>query len=187
MRAFAISCDQVADLKMGRAEPDRKRLQSLWMFDPASITAALGSAKAILDLLKNVTDTQLAIKINSEVANVQGKLIDVQQQALALQMDNQQLRAEIEKFRSHVQHHSVIWRIRPDGTEDGPFCPACVAEGRDMRLILRPHVDQTQTHWHLYCPNAHVSVGGTRDLGRGREPTYVLPKELVPENYFFLR
>jgi hypothetical protein len=79
------------------------------------------------------------------------EVIDVEQQALALQLDNQQLRAEIEKFRSHVQHHSVSWRLHPDGTEDGPFCPVCVGEGRDMRLILCPHVDQTQADWHLYA------------------------------------
>jgi hypothetical protein len=51
------------------------------MFDPTSITAALGSAKVIIDLLKNANDAQLAMKISSEVANLQGRLIDVQQQA----------------------------------------------------------------------------------------------------------
>jgi len=49
------------------------------MLDPASISAALGSAKAILDLLKGANDAQLAIRISGEVANVQGRLIDVQQ------------------------------------------------------------------------------------------------------------
>jgi hypothetical protein len=93
------------------------------MFDPASIVAALGSAKTILDLLKNANDAQLAIRISTEVANVQGQLIDVQQQALALQTENQSLRAEIEKSKVYVQHHSVIWKVRPDGSEDGPFCP----------------------------------------------------------------
>jgi hypothetical protein len=58
------------------------------MFDPASINAALSSVKSIFDLLKNANDAQLAMKISSEVANVQGRLIDVQQQALALQNDN---------------------------------------------------------------------------------------------------
>jgi hypothetical protein len=83
------------------AKESSQGLESLRMFDASSITAALGSAKTILDLLKNANDAQLAMKISSEVANLQGKLIDVQQQALALQQDNQQLRGEIEKFRSH--------------------------------------------------------------------------------------
>ena len=89
------------------AKESSQGLESLRMFDASSITAALGSAKTILDLLKNANDAQLAMKISSEVANLQGKLIDVQQQALALQQDNQYLRGEIEKFRSHVHHHSV--------------------------------------------------------------------------------
>jgi hypothetical protein len=158
------------------------------MFDSASIAAALGSAKTILDLLKNANDAQLAMKISTEVANVQGQLIDVQQQTLALQSDNQQLRAEVEKYRSYAQHHSVIWRLHPDGKEDGPFCPACQGEGREMRLILRPHIDQTGAIWHLHCPIVHVNPNA-KSSGwepRKQEPTYAIPKELVPNDYFFL-
>jgi hypothetical protein len=159
------------------------------MFDASSISAALGSAKAILELVKSAKDAQLAMRISSEVANVQGKLIDVQQQALALQQENQQLRAEIENSRSHVQHHSVSWRLRPDGTEDGPFCPVCVGEGRDMRLILVPHVDQTREHFHLYCPKGHAGVADkNRPFHSPKpDPHYVIPKELIPDNYFFVR
>jgi hypothetical protein len=155
------------------------------MPDMMAISAALASAKAILDLLKNANDAQLARKISAEVANVQGRLIDVQQQAIELQESNQQLRAELARYQSFVHHHSVSWRKRDDGTEDGPFCPICVSEGCDMRLILRPIVDQTQTDWHLYCAKAHVSASGIRDLGRGREPTYVIPKSLLPADYFY--
>lgn len=159
------------------------------MFDAASITAALGSAKTILDLLKNANDAHLAMKISGEVANVQGQLIDVQQQALALQQENQALRGEIETLKSRVQHHSVVWRIRADGTEDGPFCPVCVGDGRDMRLILLPHVDQTGQRLHLYCPKSHA---GAADKHRpfhypNPEPHYAIPKELVPSDYFSLR
>ncbi len=158
------------------------------MFDPASISAALGSAKAILDLLKGANDAQLAIKISGEVANVQGRLIDVQQQALALQAENQQLRGEIEKFRSSSFHHSVNWRLLVDGSEDGPFCPVCAGEGVDMRLTLRGVVDQTGPMWHLQCPKTHkVGVGAEGIMGKGRELSYPIPKELVPENRYFLR
>jgi hypothetical protein len=159
------------------------------MFDPASIAAALGSAKAILDLAKNANDAQLAIKISTEVANVQGKLIDVQQQALALQSENQELRAEIERSRSYVQHHSVIWKRRDDATEDGLFCPACLGEGREMRLILWLQADQTRADWLTYCPKGHVDprikLQGFNPVKQ--EPTYAVPKELVPENYFYKR
>jgi hypothetical protein len=159
------------------------------MFDPASLAAVLGSVKNLLDLAKNANDAQLAIKISAEVGSIQGKLLDVQQQALSLQTENQQLRGQIEKARSYVQHHSVIWKRRPDETEDGPFCPACIGEDREMRLILRAHVDQTSDCWLTYCPKGHVATGATKhDVWQPKqEPHYAIPKSLLPENYFFQR
>jgi hypothetical protein len=158
------------------------------MFDPTGIGAALTSAKAILDLARNANDAQLAMKISSEVANVQGRLIDVQQQALTLQAENQQLRADVDRFRSYVFHHSVNWRVLPDGSEDGPFCPVCAGEGVDMRLTLRDHVDQSGTLLHLQCPKSHLAGIGLQGVGgRGREPSYAMPKELVPPNRYYLR
>lgn len=50
------------------------------MFDPFSMAAALGSLKAIIELVRNANDAQLAMKISGEVANIQGMLIDAQQQ-----------------------------------------------------------------------------------------------------------
>ncbi|HVC90154.1 MAG TPA: hypothetical protein VND66_05980 [Acidobacteriaceae bacterium] len=157
------------------------------MFDPSSIGAALGSVKTIIDLLKDANDKQLAFKINAEVANVQGKLLEVQQQALGLQLDNQELRAEIEKSKSYVQHHSVIWKLRSDGTEDGPLCPACIGEDREMRLVLVPHFDQTGPFWIVYCPKGHVDHRAKTQgfQVQKQESTYHVPKELLPENYFY--
>lgn len=156
------------------------------MFDPASIGAALTSAKAILELLKNANDAQLAMKISGEVATLQGRLIDVQQQVLATQTENEQLRAENQRFKTFRFHHNVSWRAQPDGTEDGPFCPVCVAEGRDMRLMLRAHVDQTGTLLHFQCPKSHSEPGAVRDLGRGREAVYSIPRELLPNDRYFV-
>lgn len=126
------------------------------MFDPAGIGAALGSAKVILELLKNANDAQLATKIGSEVANVQGRLIDVQQQALALQNENQELRDEIRQMKRAVEDensfqfmHGVYWRTSTiltleedeEGNRrkarywDGPFCPLCKdVNGKVVRL-----------------------------------------------------
>jgi hypothetical protein len=160
------------------------------MFDPASIGAALSSAKTIIDLVKNANDGQLAIRVSSAVAEVQGRLIEVQQQALDLQQENDKLRADIEKSRNYVQHHSAIWKIRPDGTEDGPFCPHCVGEGREMRLVLWNQADQTRTYWLTHCPKTHIDSRDKKPQGwmpASQEQTYVIPKDLVPENYFFHR
>jgi hypothetical protein len=72
------------------------------MFDPAGIGAALGSVKAILDLLKNANDAQLAMK------------------ALALQNENQELRDEVRRITRAVEEeksfqfiHGVCWKTRP--------------------------------------------------------------------------
>jgi hypothetical protein len=119
------------------------------MFDTATIGAALTSAKVILELAKNANDAQLAMKISSEIANLQARLIDVQQQALALQAENQDLRDDIRKMKRIIEEeesfeylHGMYWKTRSGppkqdfdehGNEivvseilwDGPFCPIC--------------------------------------------------------------
>ena len=158
------------------------------MFDAATVGGALTSLKTIVDLVKTANDTQLAARVSREVIEAQGKLFDIQREALALQTENQQFRAEIENFRSARFHHSVNWRVMEDGSEDGPFCPVCVGEGVEMRLVLRGVVDQTGPLWHLQCPKTHkVGVGAEGIMGRGRELSYPIPKELIPENRYFLR
>jgi hypothetical protein len=154
--------------------------------DITGISAALGSLKTVYDLLKNANDAQLAMKVSAEIANVQARLLDAQQQALAIQEDNQALRTELEKYKTFTHHHSVMWRIRPDGKEDGPFCPACNAERVDMRLTLVPQADQSRDYWLAWCPKQHVDPRHKPQawVGVRQEATYRVPKNLVAENYF---
>jgi hypothetical protein len=98
------------------------------MFDPASISAALGSAKAILDLLKGANDAQLAIRISGEVANVQGRLIDVQQQALDIQNENQNLRDEIRQLKARLAE-----------TVEAEPCPRCHKKGWHVESSAPDH------------------------------------------------
>src|SRR5271163_3940515 len=98
--------------------PARPSVQSRRMFDPASISAALGSAKAILDLLKGANDAQLAMRISAEVASVQGRLIEVQQQALDLQNENQNLRDDIRQLKTKLAE-----------TVEAEPCPRCNRKG----------------------------------------------------------
>ena len=88
------------------------------MFDPATISAALGSVKTILDVLRNANDAQLAMRILGELANVQGKLLDVQQQAIALQNENHGLREEIRQLKTKLE---VTVQAAP--------CPKCLRRG----------------------------------------------------------
>src|SRR3982750_1080922 len=128
------------------------------MLDIAALGGALSTIETIADLLKNANDAQLALRITPEIIALQGQLLDVQQQALALQVENNRLQSELNKARSYVQHHSVIWRKREDGSEDEPFCPICLGEQREMRL-LRQHVDQSGDYWFLQCGKQHVQKG----------------------------
>lgn len=119
------------------------------MFDTGTISAALTSAKVILDLTKSANDAQLAMKISVEIANLQGRLIDVQQQTLALQAENQDLRDEVRKFKQALEEeqsfdyrYGMYWKTRSGPPKDdfdekgneivtseilweGPFCPIC--------------------------------------------------------------
>jgi hypothetical protein len=148
---------------------------------------ATTAIKGIVGLAK--TSSHLELRRQSDEAlekvfDAKQKYFDLQESYFELGRENRKLKTELEKSRSYVFHHSVSWRILADGSEDGPFCPICVTEGKDMRLTLRDHVDQTQAAWYLYCTKNHVEPSGARDLSRGREPSYVVPKELVREEYF---
>lgn len=159
------------------------------MLELASLSAALGSVKNIYDLLKGANDAQLAMKVSAEVASIQGRLIEVQQQAIILQEENQSLKAEIDKARSYTHHHSVTWRKIADNKEDGPFCSTCIGEGREMRLVLIPHVDQSGDCWSVWCPKGHIDPRAKQQgwTPLKQEQRVAVPKALVADNYFFVR
>jgi hypothetical protein len=97
-------------------------------------------------------------------------LIDVQQQALALQNENQELRDElrclkraIEEEKSFQFMHGVYWKTRSvartdrldeDGNPmgellwDGPFCPLCMdAGGKAVRSKSTGQTFRSQPVW----------------------------------------
>jgi hypothetical protein len=151
------------------------------------LNLATTAIKGIVGLAKTSSDLELKQQSDEALEKVfeaKQKYFDLQESYFELGRENRELKTELEKGRSYVFHHSVNWRILADGSEDGPFCPICVTEGKDMRLMLRDHVAQTQAAWYVYCTKRHLEPSGARDLSRGREPSYVVPKALVRENYF---
>ena len=56
-----------------------------------------------------------------------------------------------------------------------------------MRLILGGVVDQSKEFWHLQCAKSHLAGVGMERYGRGRELSYAVPKELVPDNRYIIR
>jgi hypothetical protein len=117
------------------------------MFDVGTMSAAFGSLKTVVELAKNASDGQVAVKISQEIASVQSKLIDVQQQALSLQEENQRLREQLQQIKAAADKensflflHGVYWSTFEsvssgrdhDGEYQesqliyrGPFCPLC--------------------------------------------------------------
>jgi len=155
------------------------------------ISSGLSALKAAADLTRAARDAAKAGLLKPEefagrVAEIYDYIIDSKEALLTAQQEFSILRNENETLKSTVFHHSVSWRKVPDGPEDGPFCPICVSEGINMRLVFRDHVDQSGAFWFLPCPKTHVGTSVVRDLGRGREPVYTVPKELVAEGRYFL-
>jgi hypothetical protein len=120
------------------------------MFDPATFGAALTSLKAIIDLARNANDAQLAMRISSEVATIQGRLIDVQQQALALQAENQELKVTIQSFSDDKAFEESLefdprGLYKRDGTNGSEYyCSACWDSGK-KRIRVYGKVEATGT------------------------------------------
>lgn len=94
------------------------------------VNGTIGLLKDARDAAKQSDDHDLKAKLN----DVYDAVLELKEVIGNLRQENAELRAEIENSRSYVQHHSAIWKRGPGGTEDGPFCPTCMGEGREMRL-----------------------------------------------------
>lgn len=127
------------------------------MFDPTILTAALGSLKIVIDLVKNANDAQLALKVSSEVVNIQARLLTVQQQAIEIQAENLRLTEENSRLRKAMDvderlrvEGGMYWLSREGNQDDGPFCTACW-DSRSKLVRIQPArvmgIDNGQT-----CP-----------------------------------
>jgi len=150
----------------------------------AAIAAGFASLRTAAELTRLTRD---ALKSGADPADLAGRIaeiydyiIDSKQALLAAQEELTRTMAEIERLRSFRFHHSVSWRIISDGSEDGPFCPICVAQQTDMRLMIRNVVPADQSVWLFSCPASHVPEG------KGREHVYCVPKTMVPENRYMV-
>ena len=135
------------------------------MFDPVSMTAALTSLKSIIYLAKGANNAQLAMHISSEVAQIQERLIDVQQQVLGLQTENQQLRdtvrrmSEIAAFRAAVSFDGKVYWKRDCEKWDGPFCPVCLDD--QSKIVRLDHQRSNEGGLLWFWCNVHKINFGT--------------------------
>lgn len=94
--------------------------------------------------------------IGSAVADIQSKLLEVQQQALRMAEENQSLREELrsQKAASDLSsrismHDGAIWCRQDNGTEEGRYCPACWGDAN--KLVFPEVVYQDPKSWQLLC------------------------------------
>jgi len=100
--------------------------------DPVTGFAAVSG---LLNVLKEVTGIAKGVnsgELNSRIADMQLKVLDVQEKLLALQADNFRLTEANRKLQSDADRRGCVvfldhaqWEKNEDGTEDGPFCPSC--------------------------------------------------------------
>lgn len=139
------------------------------MFDLATFGAAIASLKTIKDLAEAVNNAQLSFKIVDEVGQIQGRLLDVQQQAFALQRENASLREELQQLRKNALvflDGGVYWEKRPDGMCDGPLCPVCWGLN-DKRLPMVKNESRNHPEYVVYMCNHHPAIVVDRKVPKG--------------------
>jgi hypothetical protein len=124
--------------------------------DITVITGALTSIKTILDISKTLQDQKIVSAINSAVADVQVKLIEAQQQIMAVQDENRSLKETLAEVHDHKSlealvsfHDAAYWKKREDGKEDGPYCPSCWDLNR--KLVVPAISDSNGRVALLFC------------------------------------
>lgn len=112
------------------------------------IGGAIQAVKAVIDLSKGLATVVERVRDNAIRAELNGKIIEVQQRVMELQEaivklreENAHLRKEaeaaanLEAFKARYRYEeSVCWKYDDAGKRDGPFCPSCVDEGRERRF-----------------------------------------------------
>jgi hypothetical protein len=132
--------------------------------DMASISAAIGSARALTDILKAAAsvaiDTKALSRINeaqTQVSNLLGALLETQGDLFKLQSENQELRRQIQtqedwekKKASYQLQETAGGAFVYVSISDSPkhyLCPRCF-EKREIQLLQRAGSG-------LECPNCN--------------------------------
>jgi hypothetical protein len=118
---------------------------------------AIASATALLEGIKKARE--VAKRVNN--AEMQGVLLDAQEQALALKEEVLALRTENQQLREQItQQHDVYFEdsaywTRTESGRDGPYCSLCY-EDAGKRISMRP-----QSGNRFWCPRCQKSCSVT--------------------------
>lgn len=106
--------------------------------------AGLGILKTASELIKGIREIlgERDVKLDEVVARIieiqglisdgRNALIDAQEQLLeknraifALEQDNRKLQEELSRRQQGRVHDNAAWKVLPDDSEEGPYCPNC--------------------------------------------------------------
>lgn len=97
------------------------------MVDISALGAALSSLKVLYDLAKNANDASLATKISAAVADLQGRILDVQIQAQGLLEENIKLKEQVAELQAALKQKEEMKFAKGAyyTTDSGPYCQHC--------------------------------------------------------------
>jgi len=111
------------------------------MVDIATITGTISGVLGVLREVVGLARKAGNHELNEKVADLQGRILDIQTQLIELTNDNQALRQRISDLDQATEigkemkyEESVYWRVQDNKRIDGPFCPVCW----DKRTSPRP-------------------------------------------------
>lgn len=114
----------------------------------------------ILDYIKTAGD----LAVNMRNVELQGTVLEIKREVLQLQdkvLKRDHRIADLERERDEKRamrfdkKSCSYYMARPDGTEDGPFCPRC--QDADKKLI-RMHDFKYQTGRRRECPECDMKI-----------------------------
>ena len=108
------------------------------------------------------------------------QVIELQRALMEAQVAMQKLTSRCSELEAQSQwtfHHSVDWKLNLDGTEDGPYCPICRADGKVMPLAVSRGIPKDQTQRGFVCPIEHERTIRTSS-------SYYVPSHLVKDNRY---
>jgi hypothetical protein len=110
------------------------------MIDLASFSAALGSAKVVLEIGRSINDANVSRQVVSAIIDPKYKLLDVQGAALQLQEENQNLRKQLDavndgkEFRESLEFQRTRYHRKTDKGEE-VYCSQCLdVDGKRVRI-----------------------------------------------------
>jgi hypothetical protein len=154
------------------------------MLEIAAFTGALSSLGALIKVAnesKNVEMTGKLIELQQKILGMQGDFGEMQQKVFELQQQNRELTESVARKNQYEHRFNAIWRKDDSGKYLGPFCPVCIANDKEVPLKPRgtdlpagPVIGMTCQIFHSDCGNA-IPI------------SYVIPKDSLPEGWFYFR